>query len=106
MDGITRKSIIDIAKSLNISVEERQISVAELLSIYNDHSLKEIFGSGTAVVVNPIKSFGYKGKRYELNKIDDSLAEMLKTKITFIQYNQSEDPFGWRRAVPIMAHSK
>ena len=44
LDGITRKSVIDIAKSLNISVEERQISVAELLSAYNDQSLKEIFG--------------------------------------------------------------
>ena len=106
LDGITRKSVIDIAKSLAIRVEERQISVDELLSAYNDHSLKEIFGSGTAVVISPINSFGYKDKRYELDKIDDSVAELLKTKITSIQYNQSEDPFGWRRAVPSMALSK
>ena len=66
LDGITRKSVIDIAKSLTISVEERQISVTELLSAFNDNSLKEIFGSGTAVVVSPINSFGYKDKRLSL----------------------------------------
>ena len=55
-----------------------------------------MFGAGTAAVVSPIAGFGYQGKDYELPKLEDSFALRLKKRITDIQYNKSEDPFGWR----------
>ena len=58
-----------------------------------------MFGSGTAVVINPIKSFGYKGVNYKLPELEDPVAAQLKDKIMSIQYNLSEDPYGWRVAV-------
>ena len=106
LDDITRKSVIALAKSLNIAIEERPFKVAELLSAYEDGSLKEIFGSGTAVVVRPIKGFGYQEKHYQLAEIENPVADLLKEKITSIQYNLGEDPFGWRRAVPMTVFSK
>lgn len=106
LDGITRKSVIDIAHSLNIKVEERPLKVSELLDAYQNETLKEIFGSGTAVVVSPINGFGYQDQHYKLKKIENSMSAILKSKITSIQYNQGEDPFGWRYAVPMMALSK
>lgn len=96
LDGITRKSIIEIAKDESIDVEVRKITVSEVIEAANNGSLKEMFGAGTAVVVSPISSFGYKGKDYELPNLDNSYATRLKKRITDIQTNKAEDKFGWR----------
>ena len=79
-----------------IKVEVRAIKVAELLEGIENNSLKEMFGSGTAAVINPILGFGYKGKRYELPVVEDSYASMLKKQLMDIQYNRAEDKFDWR----------
>jgi len=99
LDGITRKSIIDIAKSQGINVEVRKITVTEVVNAAKNNTLKEMFGSGTAAVISPINSFGYDGVDYDLPVLDDSYAIQLKTSITDIQTNKTADPFGWRYAV-------
>ena len=96
LDGVTRKSVLELAKNHGVEVEIRQLSVSELVKASNNNSLKEIFGSGTAVVVLPIHCFGYKGKDFKLKKLEDSLALRLKSNLTSIQYNRSDDPYGWR----------
>ena len=99
LDGITRKSIIKIAEDNNIKVEVRPISIDEVIEAHSTGNLKEIFGSGTAVVVSEISSFGYRGKNYNLMKTENSYASTLKSIITNIQYNLEEDPYGWRSEV-------
>ena len=96
LDGVTRKSAIQLAKDMGIDVEVRSITVNEVVNALNDGSLKEIFGTGTAVVVIPITGFGYKKIDYKLPSIKDSYAKRLKTAITEIQYNISDDPYNWR----------
>ena len=96
LDGITRKSILDIAASEGIPNEVRKISVTEVVEAAKNGSLKEMFGAGTAAVVSPIAAFGYKGVDYELPEMQDSYATKLKKRITDIQYNRAEDSFGWR----------
>ena len=64
LDGITRKSIIDIAKNEGIKIEVRKITVKEVVDASNNGSLKEMFGAGTAAVVSPIESFGYRDQDY------------------------------------------
>jgi len=95
LDGVTRKSLIDMAKRDNIEVEVRPVLVSELVEASNNGSLKEIFGAGTAAVVNPIVGFSYKDVYYELPKIENSIAEQLKEKLTNIQHKLAEDTFGW-----------
>ena len=95
LDGVTRKSLIDIAKRDGIKVEERSVLVSELIDGIKDGSLKEIFGAGTAAVVNPIIGFSYQDTYYKLPKLDDSIALQLKEKLTKIQYKLAEDTFGW-----------
>lgn len=95
LDGITRKSLIQIAKDENIDVEIRPLLVSELIDAANNGSLFEIFGSGTAVVVLPILGFGYENNKYELPIKENSWANLLKNKLNNIQYNVSEDPYGW-----------
>jgi branched-chain amino acid aminotransferase len=95
LDGVTRKSLIDIARRDGIEVEVRSILVAELIEAAKDGSLKEIFGAGTAAVVNPIVGFSYQDIYYELPKMENSYASQLKEKLTDIQYKLAEDTFGW-----------
>ena len=96
LDGITRKSIIKLAKDLNIDVEERIITVDELLEAQENGSLKEIFGTGTAVVILPIKTFGYQNNDFNLPDLDNPWSLELKKKLTDIQYDKSSEYEDWK----------
>ncbi len=96
LDGVTRKSVIQVAKDLGIEVEIRPIKVAEIIEAAKNNQLKEIFGSGTAAVINPILGFGYKGEKWELPKLENSYAATIKNTILGIQYNTIKDKYGWR----------
>lgn len=95
LDGVTRKSLIELAKRENINVEVKSVLVDELIAASKDGSLKEIFGAGTAAVVNPIAGFAYKDEYFELPKVENSFALHLKEKLTNIQTKAEEDTFGW-----------
>ena len=84
---------------MGIDVEVRPIKVSEIIEAAQNNTLKEMFGSGTAVVVSPIKSFGYRENNFKLPEIEKPIATSLKEKITAIQYNLSDDPYGWRHSV-------
>lgn len=98
LDGITRKSLIELAKDQGVKVEVRPIKVVELIEGIKNGSLKELFGAGTAAVINPILGFGYKGEKYELPVLpeSESYATRFKKQLMDIQYNKAEDKFGWR----------
>lgn len=96
LDGITRKSVLEIAKDKGIPIEVRKITVAEVVEAAKDGTLKEMFGAGTAAVISPISTFGFRGTDYNLPEIENGYATLLKKCITDIQYNRSEDKYGWR----------
>ncbi len=97
LPGVTRDSVIRIARSWGIPVNERPISIDEVLSAHADGSLKEAFASGTAAIVSPIGQFFYKGRESIINKGEvGALTEKLYNEILQIQYGEKEDPFGWR----------
>ncbi|MDX1762345.1 MAG: branched-chain amino acid aminotransferase [Christiangramia sp.] len=99
LDGVTRKSVLTLAEEFNIDVEVRRVSVKEVVEAAEKGELKEMFGSGTATVINPIAGFGYKDQKFELPKMEDSYAKFFKDKLMKIQYNEAEDKFGWRYEV-------
>ncbi|QTD38889.1 branched-chain amino acid aminotransferase [Polaribacter batillariae] len=99
LDGITRKSVIQIAKDMNMDVEVRKISVSEVISAAQSGNLKEMFGAGTAAVISPIAGFGYQGTDYDLPELEKPFAATLKKAITDIQTNKAKDPYGWRVVV-------
>ncbi len=99
LDGVTRKSLITIAEKEGIKVDVRPVKVSEIVEAAKNGSLKEIFGAGTAAVVSPVKAFGYQGEHYEIQKQENSYADYFKKALMDIQYNISEDPFGWRYKV-------
>ena len=95
LDGVTRKSLIELAKREGINVEVRSVLVDELIEAAKNGNLKEIFGAGTAAVVSPIVAFSYKDIEYQLPKLENSFASQLKDKLTKIQYKLADDTFGW-----------
>jgi branched-chain amino acid aminotransferase len=95
LDGVTRKSLIAIAERDGFKVDVRPVLVSEIVEAAENGTLKEIFGAGTAAVVNPIVGFSFQDKYYELPKLENSIALQLKEKLTNIQYKISEDTFGW-----------
>ena len=96
LDGVSRKTVIQAAKDLGINVEERDVTVKELIKEYNQGNLREIFGCGTAAVIAKISSFGYKEDKFDIESVDDSYADKIRESIVNIQQNLSEDPHGWR----------
>ena len=95
LDGITRKSILDIAKDEGIKVEVRKFTVSEIVEASKNGSLKEMFGAGTAAVISPIATFGFKDIDYDLPELENPYGLRLKKRITDIQTNKAEDLFGW-----------
>jgi len=96
LDGITRKSIIKLAKDSKIDVEERIITVDELMNAQDKGELMEIFGTGTAVVILPIKTFGYQKNDFNLPDLKKPWSLMLKKKLNDIQYDRSAEYENWK----------
>ncbi|MDM1353562.1 branched-chain amino acid aminotransferase [Myroides marinus] len=101
LDGVTRKSLLDIAKSKGINVEVKSIVVQDLIDAHAKGELKEIFGAGTAVTVGQIEGFAFQEKYYQLPEVsdDNSFAIQLKTSLQGIQQKKIEDTFGWTEKI-------
>lgn len=99
LDGVTRKSVIALAKRDGISVEERPVLVSEIVAAAQNGSLKEIFGAGTAAVISPVSAFSYQDTVYELQPQENGFARRFKKELMEIQHNIVEDPFQWRYEV-------
>ena len=95
LDGVTRKSLLDLAKRDGIAVDVRPVLVEEIVDAVKNGTLKEIFGAGTAAVVNPIIGFSYQDIYHELPKLENSFALDLKAKLTNIQHKLADDTFNW-----------
>ena len=96
LPGITRKSCIDVLRSLGYKVTERLLSVDELISALKSGELEEAWGCGTAAVVSPIGRLMYKDVEYVINeeKIGE-VTQKLYDILTGIQWGKIEDDFGW-----------
>ena len=97
LPGITRNSVIEVCKHWGLPVEERRISVDELLEAQRSGKLEEVFGSGTAAVISPVGKLRYKDEVMTIG--DGNIGEIsrkLYDTITGIQWGKIDDPFGWR----------
>ena len=94
--GITRDSVIQLCKSWGVSVEERRISIDEVVAAQESGKLEEIFGSGTAAVISPVGLLNYKGRDFEVaDGKTGPVAQRLFEELTAIQYGTKADPFSW-----------
>lgn len=99
LEGITRDSVITIAKDLGYEVEQRDISIDEVIEALEQNRLTEMFGTGTAAVVNPINRIGYHDKDYLLDEKTFVISQKIKERLVGIQKGTLEDKFNWVKQV-------
>ncbi len=100
LPGITRSSVITLAKSLGYEVEERPISITETLEGIASGHLTEIFGTGTAAVISPVGSLFYQGRNYQINNNQvGRITQALYQKLVDLQYGKIKDSNGWVRNI-------
>ena len=96
LEGVTRNTVIHLAKDWGMDVEERRISIDEVISASNEGRLKEVFGTGTAAVISPVGEIQHNNTLITINgKKTGAFSQKLFDEITGIQYGEKEDKFGW-----------
>lgn len=102
LPGVTRDSVISILKDLNIPIEERKVSIDELIEASQNGTLEDAFGAGTAATISFIESIGYKDLDLKLPAIEDrSVSNQLKNILQTIKDGKSVDKFGWMYKINI-----
>lgn len=100
LGGITRNSILTIARDWGMAVEERRISVTEIIAAIEAGTLQEAFGAGTAATIAPIKLIGCDGKDYELPPVEGrEFSNKMRQTLDDIKYGRQEDTFEWNLSV-------
>ncbi len=98
--GVTRDSVLTLARDQGLTVEERPISLKELRGAQQSGELKEIFGTGTAAVISPVGELAFAGESLVINGGKPGpVAEQLYTAVCDIQRGLKPDPYGWMQLV-------
>ena len=96
LPGVTRDSILHILKDWGYEIEERHLSVDELMEAGHNGKLQEAWGTGTAAVISPIGELYYKGDVVTVSDFKTGeLTQKLYDTLTGIQWGTIEDPYGW-----------
>ncbi len=96
LPGVTRATCLDLCRAWGMEVEERRVSVDELVSAARDGSLEECWGSGTAAVISPVGTLRYGDDVMEISGGGiGPLSQKLYDTVTGIQTGKLEDTFGW-----------
>ncbi|MDH5381607.1 MAG: branched-chain amino acid aminotransferase [Cyclobacteriaceae bacterium] len=96
LPGITRDSIIKLSKHLGFKIEERKITVEEVVDALKSKTMTEAFGVGTAATLTSISHIGYKGTDYEMpNSAGGYFSSQLQNNLEDIKTGKIVDPFGW-----------
>ncbi len=96
LPGITRDSVIRIAREWGYKVSERLLSIDELINHIEKGEVKEVFGTGTAAIISPVGELYYRGKNYTIaNGAVGELSKKLFDYIQDLQYGFRPDPFEW-----------
>lgn len=93
--GITRDSVITLFKDMGYKVEERLLSIDEVIEAHKKGLLKEVFGSGTAATISVIKELKYKDYEMHFDVSQYTVCQGVKTKLDAIRYGKEEDVHGW-----------
>ena len=93
--GVTRDTAITILKEMGYEVEEKLVSIDDIIEAYKAGLLKEVFGTGTAATISLIRELRYKD--FVMNFIPDAckVALEMKRRVDDIRAGKASDKFGW-----------
>jgi branched-chain amino acid aminotransferase len=100
LDGVTRDSLIVLAREMGLQVEERKIGVDELKLAFLNKTITEAFGAGTAAVVAPIATIGIDEREYHLPAYSGSnIMFKLKSRLDALRTGIEKDVFRWNSII-------
>lgn len=96
LSGITRDSVLTLARDWGMKVEERKISIREVLTAHSNGTLMEAFGCGTAATIAQIIGIGFEGKDYDLPPVEErKFSTKVDDVLRSIRKGKTEDKFNW-----------
>ena len=100
LEGVTRNSVLTLAKDEGLTPEERPISIDEWREGAASGEITEVFACGTAAVITPVGELVTENERIRLaasdaNNNSNEIAMRIRTKLLDLQYGRSEDKYGW-----------
>jgi len=102
LNGVTRNSVLTLAKEWGMKVSERPITVDEVFEAQRKGDLREVFGTGTAAVISPVGILSYRGHNIVINNMAiGHISQKLYDTITGIQYGELEDKYGWNLHIDV-----
>ncbi|HEY8929142.1 MAG TPA: branched-chain amino acid aminotransferase [Mucilaginibacter sp.] len=100
LDGVTRDTVIALAREWGMEVEERRVSVAEILKGARNGKLQDAFGAGTAATIAPVGSINHNGEEYFLSDPKTrEFSQKVLTELDAIKYGRVADTHGWNYTV-------
>ncbi|MEO6838989.1 MAG: branched-chain amino acid aminotransferase [Ginsengibacter sp.] len=95
LEGVTRDSVIQLLKEQGLQVEERRLGIDEIMEAYQKGNLLEVFGTGTAATISPIKELRYKDFVMTFDTEKWKVAPEVKRRMNDIKEGRAEDKYGW-----------
>jgi len=95
LEGVTRASVIKGLEEMGLKVQERRISIEEVVDAYKAGKVKEVFGTGTAAVIAPIRELNYKGFRMEFDTDKYTISTGVKKWLSDIREGRVADKYNW-----------
>jgi len=95
LEGVTRSSVIQGLKEMNIAVEERKISIDEVVNAYKSGTISEVFGTGTAAVIAPIRELNYNWTIMEFDTENYKISAAIKDWLSDLREGRASDKYGW-----------
>ena len=99
LGGVTRQSTITLLKEMGLTVEERPLSIQDIMVAYKAGLLHEVFGTGTAATISPIKELRYKDFEMKFDVDTWKTAPTIKKWLTDIREGVREDKYQWMQKV-------
>ena len=100
LDGVTRDTVLTLAREWGMPVEERRVSVAEILDGAKNGKLQDAFGAGTAATIAPVGSISHNGEEYFLiDPKEREFSQKVLRELDAIKYGRVADTHGWNYMV-------
>jgi branched-chain amino acid aminotransferase len=100
LDGVTRDTVLTLAREWGIPVEERRVSVAEIIEGAKNGKLQDAFGAGTAATIAPVGSISHNGEEYFLiDPKEREFSQKILKALDAIKYGTVADTHGWNYTV-------
>ena len=94
--GVTKRSVVEIAKSWGVEVEERKVTVDEIIEGLRNGTVTDAFGAGTAATIAHIAKIGFRDEIFELPPVEQrELSNKIKDYLDDLKTGKVEDEFNW-----------